>query len=97
MKVLVADDERIIRKAIIHVINWAALGITHVLEARNGREALAEYDRLFRCVLSALGGEKRGGGLYPEARGPGGAACSAGKVRKPGAGAGALPVLPLGV
>lgn len=45
MKVLVADDERIIRKAIIHVINWAALGITHVLEARNGREALAEYDR----------------------------------------------------
>lgn len=45
MKVLVADDERIIRKAIIHVINWAALGITHVMEARNGREALVEYDR----------------------------------------------------
>lgn len=45
MKVLVADDERIIRQAIIHVIDWQALGVTQVLEARNGREALREYER----------------------------------------------------
>ncbi len=45
MKVLVADDERIIRQAILHVIDWQALGVTQVLEARNGREALREFER----------------------------------------------------
>lgn len=44
MKVLVADDERIIRQAIIRVIDWKTFGVSAVLEARNGKEALKLYE-----------------------------------------------------
>ena len=43
MKALIADDEKIIRRAIINTIHWKSFGISTVLEARNGKEALAIF------------------------------------------------------
>lgn len=43
MNVLVADDEKIIRSAIVKTIDWAAFGISSVYEARNGKEALSLF------------------------------------------------------
>jgi two-component system response regulator YesN len=40
MKMLIVDDEKIIRRGIAGGYDWAALGITAVLEARDGTEAM---------------------------------------------------------
>lgn len=40
LKVLIADDERIIREGLSGAIDWASLGLTLVGAARDGREAL---------------------------------------------------------
>lgn len=45
LKILIADDEKIIRKGIINGYNWKNIGIDAVLEARNGAEALAVYEK----------------------------------------------------
>ena len=39
-RVLVADDEEMIRQSFIHFVNWEGLGCEVVAEAGNGREAL---------------------------------------------------------
>lgn len=43
MKVLVVDDEKLIRSAIVKTIDWASFGISSVYEARNGKEALSLF------------------------------------------------------
>lgn len=40
MKLLIADDEKIIRHGISHCFDWSKFGIRTVLEAKNGKEAL---------------------------------------------------------
>lgn len=39
-KILIVDDEDIIRQAIVKIIDWKSLGFSEVLEATNGLEAL---------------------------------------------------------
>lgn len=40
-KVLICDDEKWVRRGLVSTIDWNALGVSQVLEARNGKEALA--------------------------------------------------------
>ena len=46
LKVLVVDDEEMIRKGIVLAVDWAALDCVVVGEAANGAEALEAVDRL---------------------------------------------------
>ncbi|MHB8963053.1 MAG: response regulator [Saccharofermentanales bacterium] len=39
-KLLIVDDEEIVRKAIVRIIDWQALGFSEVYEAENGVQAL---------------------------------------------------------
>ena len=43
MKVLIADDERIIRDTISQLVNWESLGLTLIGQCENGIEA---YDMI---------------------------------------------------
>lgn len=43
MKMLVVDDEKILRHGIIYSFAWADLGIRQIFEARNGKEALTVF------------------------------------------------------
>ena len=45
LKVLIAEDEEMIRKGIVLTVDWAALGCVVVGEASNGVEALAAAER----------------------------------------------------
>lgn len=45
LKVLVVEDEELIRKGIVMTIDWAALDCVVVGEASNGAEALAQVER----------------------------------------------------
>lgn len=40
MKILIVDDEQLTREGIVHSVDWAALGITEVLEADDGVNGL---------------------------------------------------------
>lgn len=46
LKMMIADDERTIRKGIKTSINWASKGIKIVAEAANGKEALAKIEKI---------------------------------------------------
>ena len=46
LKVLVVEDEEMIRKGIVLAVDWAALDCVVVGEAANGAEALEAVDRL---------------------------------------------------
>ena len=46
LKVLVVEDEELIRKGIVLAVDWAALGCVVVGEAANGAEALEAVERL---------------------------------------------------
>lgn len=43
LKILIVDDEKILRHGIVHTFDWETLGISSVLEARNGKEALGLF------------------------------------------------------
>lgn len=45
LKVLIVEDEEMIRKGIVLTVDWAALGCTVVAEAADGIEALAAVER----------------------------------------------------
>ena len=45
LKVLVVEDEEMIRKGIVLAVDWAALDCVVVGEASNGEEALAAVER----------------------------------------------------
>lgn len=44
VKMLIADDERIIREGILHIVDWSEYGIEIVGAARDGEEARAMYE-----------------------------------------------------
>lgn len=46
LKVLVVEDEELIRRGIVLAVDWAALGCVVVGEASNGEEALEAVERL---------------------------------------------------
>lgn len=46
LKVLVVEDEELIRKGIVLAVDWAALDCVVVGEASNGEEALDAVERL---------------------------------------------------
>ena len=46
LKVLVVEDEELIRKGIVLAVDWAALDCVVVGEAANGLEALDAVERL---------------------------------------------------
>ena len=46
LKVLVVEDEEMIREGIVLAVDWAALDCVVVGEAANGEEALAAVERL---------------------------------------------------
>src|SRR5690348_4989752 len=39
-KILIVDDEELVRRSIIRIVDWKALGFSEVYEAENGIEAL---------------------------------------------------------
>lgn len=45
MKILIVDDEKIIRRGMVQNIPWRKLGLEPPLEARNGADALAIFER----------------------------------------------------
>ena len=45
LKVLVVDDEFIVRAGLINCINWNQMNLSLVGEAANGKEALSLIDR----------------------------------------------------
>ncbi len=51
LKILIVDDEKIIRHGIINSFNWTKLGIYKVLESRNGLEGLELYKKEHPDIL----------------------------------------------
>ena len=51
LKVLVVEDEELIRKGIVLAVDWAALGCVVVGEASNGEEALSAAERLSPSLI----------------------------------------------
>ena len=51
LKVLVVEDEELIRKGIVLAVDWAALGCVVVGEAANGEEALSAAERLSPSLI----------------------------------------------
>lgn len=51
LKVLVVEDEELIRKGIVLAVDWAALNCVVVGEASNGEEALASVERLSPSLI----------------------------------------------
>ena len=51
LKVLVVEDEELIRKGIVLAVDWAALDCVVVGEASNGEEALAAVERLSPSLI----------------------------------------------
>ncbi len=51
LKVLVVEDEEMIRKGIVLAVDWAALGCVVVGEAANGEEGLAAVERLSPSLI----------------------------------------------
>ena len=45
LKLLVADDERILREAVCYLIDWKSIGIELAASCKNGREAYEEACR----------------------------------------------------
>ncbi|MFQ8832312.1 MAG: response regulator [Ruthenibacterium lactatiformans] len=45
LKLLVADDERILREAVCYLIDWKSIGIELAESCKNGREAYEEACR----------------------------------------------------
>lgn len=45
-KVLIVDDEKIIRSGLIHMLSWEEFGVSELAEASNGEEALDMLDTL---------------------------------------------------
>ena len=45
LKLLVADDERILREAVCYLIDWKSIGIELAASCKNGREAYEVYDQ----------------------------------------------------
>lgn len=74
-KVLIVDDEMLVRQGIIHLLDWRSEGFEIVGEAANGKEALEMVD-LFQphiiltdVVMPVMGGEELTRivkGIYPE-------------------------------
>ncbi|WP_424769235.1 response regulator [Paenibacillus sp. sgz302251] len=50
-KVMIVDDERIVRKGIMTSINWSAYGIEIAAEAKNGQDAL---EKLKQCPVDLV-------------------------------------------
>ncbi len=46
LKVLIVEDEDMIRKGLIHTLDWTSMGCTVVGEARNGKEGLEKIQAL---------------------------------------------------
>ena len=46
LKLLVADDERILREAVCYLIDWKSIGIELAASCKNGREAYEEACRI---------------------------------------------------
>lgn len=51
LKILVVEDEELIRKGIVLAVDWAALDCVVVGEASNGEEALAAVERLSPSLI----------------------------------------------
>ena len=51
LKVLVVEDEELIRKGIVLAVDWASLDCVVVGEASNGEEALAAVERLSPSLI----------------------------------------------
>ena len=45
LKILIAEDEELIRKGIVLTVDWASLGCIVTAEAANGAEALEMMDQ----------------------------------------------------
>lgn len=46
LKVLIVEDEDMIRKGLIHTVDWTSMGCTIVGEAKNGKEGLEKIQEL---------------------------------------------------
>ena len=51
LKVLVVEDEELIRRGIVLAVDWASLGCVVVGEAANGEEALVAVERLSPSLI----------------------------------------------
>ena len=51
LKVLVVEDEELIRRGIVLAVDWASLGCVVVGEAANGEEALEAVERLSPSLI----------------------------------------------
>ena len=54
LKVLIVDDEAVVRRGIVLGIDWASLGCAVVGEAANGEEGLAAAERYSPCLFHVL-------------------------------------------
>ena len=51
LKVLVVDDESVVRRGIVLGVDWASMGCVVVGEATNGEEGIAAVERYNPCLL----------------------------------------------
>ncbi|MEG0485548.1 MAG: response regulator [Oscillospiraceae bacterium] len=51
IKVLIVDDEALMRKGLRTLINWEAIGCLAIGTAANGREAISEYNKLHHDIV----------------------------------------------
>ena len=59
LKVLVVEDEELIRKGIVLAVDWAALDCVVVGEAANGEEGIAAVERFSPNLSSPMSGCRR--------------------------------------
>lgn len=50
-RIMIVDDDEILRKGLVQNINWSAHGITVAAEAKNGRDALCRIDEAMPQVI----------------------------------------------